>query len=76
MVQAQEEQEAEEAEEEEEEEVEEVEEEEEVAAVVVDVKRGETDVYLCYLHSLDDKHSTAQSTMVLHQKCRKAKHLS
>ena len=34
----------------EEEEVEE--EEEEVAAVVVDVKRGETDVYLCYLHSL------------------------
>ena len=73
MVQAQEEQEA-----EEEEEVEEVEEEEEeeVAAVVVDVKRGETDVYLCYLHSLDDKHSTAQLTIVLHQKCKKAKHLS
>ena len=75
MVQAQEEQEAEE-EEEEVEEVEEVEEEEEVAAVVVDVKRGETDVCLCYLHSLDDKHSTAQLTIVLHQKCRKAKHLS
>ena len=56
------------------EEVEEV--EEEVAAVVVDVKRGETDVYLCYLHSLDDKHSTAHLTIVLHQKCRKAKHLS
>ena len=52
------------------------EEEEEVAAVVVDVKRGETDVYLCYLHSLDDKHSTAQLTIVLHQKCKKAKHLS
>ena len=58
------------------EEVEEVEEEEEVAAVVVDVKRGQTDVYLCYLHSLDDKHSTAQLTIVLHQKCRKAKHLT
>ena len=55
---------------------EEEEEEEEVAAVVVDVKRGETDVYLCFLHSLDDKHSTAQLTIVLHQKCRKAKHLS
>ena len=58
------------------EEVEEVEEEEEVAAVVVDVKRGETDVYLYYLHSLDGKHSTAQLTIVLHQKCRKAKHLT
>ena len=51
-------------------------EEEEVAAVVVGVKRGETDVYLCYLHGLDDKHSTAQLTIVLHQKCRKAKHLT
>ena len=50
-------------------------EEEEVAAVVVGVKRGETDVYLCYLHSLDDKHSTPQLTILLHQKCRKAKHL-
>ena len=54
------------------------EEEEEVAAVVVvvGVKRGETDVYLCYLHSLDDKHSSAQLTILLHQKCRKAKHLT
>ena len=51
------------------------EEEEEVAAVVVGVKRAETDVYLCYLHSLDDKHSTAQLTIVPHQKCTKTKHL-
>ena len=54
---------------------EEEEEEEEVAAVVVGVKRVETDVYLCYLHSLDEKHSTAQLTIVPHQKCTKAKHL-
>ena len=43
-----------------------VEVEEEVAGpAVVGVKRGETDVYLCYLHSLDDKNSTARLSIVL-----------
>ena len=34
--------------------------------VEVGVKRGETDVYLCYLHSLDNKNSTARLSIVLH----------